>query len=215
MIFRQWLTLNPEQIPMSMPLSERIEEYIQPGIKVLDIGCGCGRFYEFFASRGCVYYGIDINSSAIGIARKSHKKRCEFQVCNAEKTGFPGEFFDILVAQGTLACMDLEGRKKSIDEIKRIGKEGSILHLTELDLISDDTFYQAQKQKTGEYGTVTARADGSILDYATHHFSRKELLELLGEDLEILVEEHPLLTTRNGNQYPSHRMIVRKGRSRV
>ncbi len=211
MIFQPWLSLAPEQIPANLPLSEKIEEYIRPGAKVLDIGCGYGRLSDFFVSRGCRYYGIDVNSSAIEAARKEFPGNGgEFLVGNVEKTYFPPRFFDLLVAQGTLACMNLEGRIKASTEMKRICQEGSILHITELDLLGDEAFYLAQQQKTGEYGTVTIRPDGSGFGYTTHHFSRRELVELLGYAWKILVEEHPVLTTKNGNNYPSHRLIMRK-----
>lgn len=220
MIFQPWLSLAPEQIPANLPLSEKIDGYIRPGAKVLDIGCGYGRLSDFFVSRGCRYYGIDVNSSAIEAARRNavakrefHRNYSEFLVGDVEKTYFPPRFFDVLVAQGTLACMDLDGRTRANAEMKRICKEGSILHITELDLLSDEAFYRAQQQKTGEYGTVTMRLDGSGFGYTTHHFSRRELVELLGCGWEILLEEHPVLTTKNGNQYPSHRLIMRKGRS--
>ncbi len=211
MIYQEWFNLSPEEIPANLPLSERIENYIRPNDRVLDIGCGDGRLYGFFASKGCFYYGIDVNRSAIEAAqRRFHKDGNTFLATTAEDTGLLSASFEILIAQGILACMDLEGRTKAVEEMRRVAKVGAILHITELNLLNDKPYYQAQRQKTKEYGTVMERPDGTTFGYTTHHFSRGELGGLLGRDWKILVEEYPLLTTRNGNQYPAQRLIVQK-----
>lgn len=209
MIFKQWLDLKPESIPVNMPLSQKIENYIEPEAKILDVGCASGRLYDFFKSRKCRYYGIDVNESAIQEAKKRYGTET-FQVNDAEKMNFSNSFFDIVIAQGTFACMDLNGRINTLREVTRVAKNNAILHITELNLLDDGPYYETQQRKTGEYGTVVERQDGSSIGYTTHHFSPQELRDLLYPDWDIAIEEHLLVNTRNGNLYPSHRIIAQR-----
>jgi len=48
-----------------------IDKYLQPGMKVLDIGCGVGTISLYIAKKGNEVLGIDISEKAINAAQKS------------------------------------------------------------------------------------------------------------------------------------------------
>src|SRR5574344_1831837 len=47
-------------------------EYLEEGDNVLDLGCGNGRFYKEFVSRGAEYWGADFSEKILSIAEQNH-----------------------------------------------------------------------------------------------------------------------------------------------
>lgn len=45
---------------------------LQPGMRVLDVGCGNGALAALFLARGCHVVGIDLSNGGIEIAREAH-----------------------------------------------------------------------------------------------------------------------------------------------
>lgn len=78
---------------------------LEPGVRILDIGCGNGFYAGWFASYGCSVVGIDESESSIGTARRSYK-RARFEV-DAIDTGLlerlGEEPFDVVISTGALA----------------------------------------------------------------------------------------------------------------
>ncbi|HEY6192871.1 MAG TPA: class I SAM-dependent methyltransferase [Bacteroidota bacterium] len=103
-------------------------EYIQPltGKRVLDIGVGTGEQSLFFASKGAEVHGIEVSkglvdfadAKAIELGLKGH---CFFYQRPIERSEFPDEFFDLVVAREVLHHVELE---KALPEILRILKPG-------------------------------------------------------------------------------------------
>lgn len=51
-------------------ISEKvIELFVKPGQRVLDVGCGYGRFYQTFKKAGAIYHGVDFSEEMIKLAR--------------------------------------------------------------------------------------------------------------------------------------------------
>jgi ubiquinone/menaquinone biosynthesis C-methylase UbiE len=51
---------------------EDLKKYIIQGEKVLDLGCGNGRLYEFFSGRNIDYTGVDFSENLIRIAKEKY-----------------------------------------------------------------------------------------------------------------------------------------------
>ncbi len=202
--------MAPQCIPTNMPISDNLFELVKSEDKVLDVGCGVGRLCADFLKRNCQYYGVDINESAIEEAKKIYPS-ATFSVQNTTKLSFTDSFFDVVVCQGVLACMDFSDRMSAANQIHRITKSGGILHVTELDRSSDEKYYADESKITGELGTVARRQDRTMIGYHTHHFLFSELKQLFPEsNWEVIREEHPSILTKNKREYPSHRLIYRK-----
>ena len=60
---------------------------VDPGTRVLDVGCGIGRWSRFLAARGAVVFGVDLSSTMIGEAGRRAavervSSRCRFAVAD-------------------------------------------------------------------------------------------------------------------------------------
>ena len=106
---------------------------IKAGDKVLDVCCGTGDQAFYYAEKGALAYGIDIDPKMINTAendkrRKNH--RVSFQVADATKLPFEDEFFDYVSISFGLHEKERTVRDKIISEMKRVvKKEGSIIFI--------------------------------------------------------------------------------------
>ena len=94
---------------------------LQPKEKVLDYGCGLGRFFDYISQRS-EYYGIDISEGMIKVCKQKyplHEDR--FMVAEGENLPFEDGFFDKVVCVGVFdACY----QEAALMEMLRIVKDG-------------------------------------------------------------------------------------------
>jgi len=104
------------------PLAEKLIAHygLQPGHKVLDIGCGKGFLvYDFMqALPGLEVAGVDISEYAIANARDEVKPFVK--VSNATELPFPDRTFDLVVSINTLHNLYIYHLKKALQEIERV-----------------------------------------------------------------------------------------------
>lgn len=104
------------------------DKYLIGGDKVLDLGCGNGRFYPIFKSKGVDYLGIDTSSKLIEIAKATYPE-ARFEVSSIEL--MPNKSFDKVFSIAILHHIPShEFRLKFLKEIKRTLKNNGNLILT-------------------------------------------------------------------------------------
>ena len=75
------------------------------GLRVLEIGCGCGSEAERFARAGARYTGIDLTDMAIRLSRKRFqlaRLKGTFLQGDAEDLPFPDDSFEVVYSHGVL-----------------------------------------------------------------------------------------------------------------
>src|SRR5215472_2145083 len=76
------------------------------GKRVLDLGCGDGRFALGVAQHASVVEGLDPDAAAIAAARRNARKsgvrNVRFSVGAAQQLPFPDEAFDVVILSWTL-----------------------------------------------------------------------------------------------------------------
>lgn len=65
---------------------------LQPGMRVLDVGCGPGRHSHELARRGIEAHGIDISQRFVDLARASAPEGASFERLDARQLAFAAEF---------------------------------------------------------------------------------------------------------------------------
>ncbi|MCD8052535.1 MAG: methyltransferase domain-containing protein [Lachnospiraceae bacterium] len=72
------------------------------GLRILDVGCGCGFFGIILARQGHRVTGIDLTPSMVERGREMAREfacEVEFAVMDAEKPDFPEESFDVVLSR--------------------------------------------------------------------------------------------------------------------
>ena len=111
-------------VPSEQPLSwheklvaSRIS--IHPGLRVLDVACGTGRWLGELQDRGAEVAGIDISSRAISIARENLPE-ARLEVSVAEELPFRSDEFDLVTCLGSLE--HFVDQRKCLQEMTRVSK---------------------------------------------------------------------------------------------
>lgn len=83
---------------------------LEPGMRVLDVGCGPGRHAYAFARRGIAVHGIDISQRFIDLAQASAPSGATFERADARTLAYDGTFDAVIsLCQGAFGLAALPG----------------------------------------------------------------------------------------------------------
>lgn len=141
------------------PIAERMAAHygLEPGMRVLDVGCGKGfLLYEFTqVVPGLEVAGIDI--SAYGIENAKPEVRSSLIVGDAKKLPFDDKSFDFVLSLGTLHNFSLENLWSAVSEIERVGRGGKYIMVES---------YRNQREKANLlYWQLTCKSFYSVEDW--------------------------------------------------
>jgi ubiquinone/menaquinone biosynthesis C-methylase UbiE len=101
------------------------------GRRVLDLGCGRGRWSAAFASRGARVTGVDWSSEALEHARR-RVPTAEFRAMPITSLEFPAASFDVVNSVTVIQHLPYEEHEKVLGEAARVLAPGGLLFLLEL-----------------------------------------------------------------------------------
>lgn len=165
-----------------------LDEYIVPGEKVLDLGCGNGRLHKIFKDRQIDYIGVDGSDELIRIAKENYP-HLHFQTADALALPFPDNYFDKVYSIRVLHHFpSQEFRSQFLKEAKRVLKPGGILILTvwnvwgcqdrkNLFRLIKSSFSKIIGASKLDFGDVFIPWGNEALRYY-HFFTKKELRSL-------------------------------------
>jgi len=106
-----------------------LKNLVKENQKVLDIGCGNGRFSELF-SDSVKYIGVDISEKMLAIAKERYPRR-KFILFDGLNLPFADESFDLVICIAVFHHLPSEElRQVFLKEIKRVLKKEGKLVLT-------------------------------------------------------------------------------------
>ena len=213
MTYKEWEQSSGNKVIASSPFSEKVFDFIPKEGRVLDLGCGDGRLSKIIKAHGFETYGMDINPAAINLAKaKPDYVGIVFSIQDAKSTTYEDDFFDAVIEQAVLACVEKSSRFAVLTEVYRILKPGGVLSIAEFGFKEDlHERYRGDALASGEYGTVVVKSDDGMKPFRSHHFRVEELDALIHDTgFEIIQSAHPNFITRSGNEHPGHQYIVRK-----
>jgi 2-polyprenyl-3-methyl-5-hydroxy-6-metoxy-1,4-benzoquinol methylase len=212
MAYEEWENIGKD-VPSTSGYSDQLANYLLPSKVVLDVGCGYGRISGLIKSKGCLVFGIDINPDAIQLAQNDPELAgIEYSVQDATTTNFQNEFFDVIVEQAVLACMDRKSRIDMLAEMHRILKPEGIISVSEFGIKpGDDNRYKNDFLMTNEFGTVVVWDDHGQERFRSHNFTAEELSKLLADaGFKIISYENRDFLTVNGHLHPGHMYICQR-----
>ncbi len=109
---------------------------LSAGSRILDIGCGVGRWSFQLANRGMNVIGVDISSEMIKVAKeRARKKKIDnvgFLVSKAHEINFPASSFDGVLAITVLQhILDEKQRYAAVDKMVKATKKGGKFFILE------------------------------------------------------------------------------------
>ena len=100
----------------------------QPGMRVLDIGCGTGSHLKLYHDAGCQVSGIDLSGAMLEVARQKLGPESDLRLADATSLPYKDEEFDIIIMSTVIHEMHEIVRHAVINESKRVLKaDGRLL----------------------------------------------------------------------------------------
>ena len=112
---------------------------VNPGQRVLDVGCGTGYFARLLARavgpEGLVV-GVDASEDMITHARRvaRHRTNCQFLLGTAESLNFPPEHFDVVVTSLFMHHLPADLQPVALREMLRVLRPGGTLLVADAQL---------------------------------------------------------------------------------
>ncbi len=104
---------------------------LQPGMRVLDLGCGPGLYAERFSKAGCLVTGLDLSEGSLTYAREHAKEQgldIEYRCMNFLEMDYSDTFDAALQIYGEVNTFSDEARQKLFSLIhKALKKKGKFI----------------------------------------------------------------------------------------
>jgi len=161
--------------------------YAENGDKILDLGCGNGRFVELFKNKGVKYIGIDVSEKLIEIARKKYPEE-KFQVFDGLKIPSEDNYFDKIFCIAVLHHIPGEElRRQFLEEARRVLKPGGKIILSAWYLWRHSAYWNLLLKFTWRKLIGKSQLDfldilkpwGKISERYFHNFRKGELKNLI------------------------------------
>ena len=132
--------------------------HLQPGMSVLELGCGTGYFTRELARSGADIIAIDVSPELLETARVNcFAPNVRYELQNAYELRYPDAEFDSVVGSSVLHHLEIEA---ALREIYRVLKADGTIYFTEPNMLNPQIAIQKNvpwvKRKLGDSPDETA-----------------------------------------------------------
>ncbi len=167
-----------------------IEKYLKPGMKIIEIGAGTGRYSHYFARNGYRVDAVELMERNIEIFKQNTKSSENITIIQGDAvhlSGIDSEGYDITLLLGPMYHLYTEeDQKAAMSEAIRVTKKGGIVFAAYCN--NDMTAYQFGFRrgafKSGDYD--------KLIDFETFKLfsTPKEIFALYRkEDVDVLMKD--------------------------
>lgn len=112
--------------PLNAPLRQlALQKFpTEPGMHVLDVGCGTGAHLAAFADTGASCWGIDLSPGMLAVAEERLPETVDLRRGDATDLPFDAGFFDMVFTSLFLHELDAQTRSGVLDEMARVTAPG-------------------------------------------------------------------------------------------
>ena len=155
---------------------------LQPGMRVLDVGCGPGRHAHALARRGIVVHGVDISPRFIEIAHEDAPPHATFGVADARHLRFADEFDAVIsLCQGGFGLVGeddpavLDGMARAVKRSGRVALSAFSSYFAVRYLEESDDFDADTGENTEHTVLKSESAEEKPFELRTSCFTPREL----------------------------------------
>ena len=175
------------------------DKYIQKDVKLLEAGCGLGKWMNYFHTRGYDITGIDYSQVAVDELKKYNS---DFKVELGDITNIPfkDETFDVYLSFGVLEHLEQDSDlHKAISEIHRVLKKSGIAIITIPYLNFANLKYALNNHKHFRHREKNFFEYNYTIREFLKHFDKKKF-----EVMELVPENVPLILKRKKKYLAEH-----------
>jgi SAM-dependent methyltransferase len=170
--FGRRYVLDPVMLPRALARSPR---------KVLDVGCGEGRFCRMLKPHGIEVVGVDPTPALIAAARARDPKGV-YLLAPAERLPLPDHSFDLVVSY--LSLIDISDIDSAISEMARVLKPGGVLLIANLNSFNTAVVGQGWIKDRG----------GRRLHYPIDHYLEERTMWIEYRGIRVVNHHRPMST---------------------
>jgi len=135
-----------------------LSRHLQPGMRVLELGCGTGYFTRELARSGADIVAIDVSPELLQIAKANcSMPNVRYEIQNAYELSYPDRVFNSVVGSSVLHHLEID---EALREIYRVLKPGGTIYFTEPNMLNPQIAIQKNvpwvKRKLGDSPDETA-----------------------------------------------------------
>ena len=135
-----------------------LSSHLEPGMRVLELGCGTGYFTRELARSGAEIVAIDVSPELLEIASVNClMSNVRYEIQNACALSYPDAVFDSVVGSSVLHHLEI---REALRETYRVLKPGGTIYFTEPNMLNPQIAIQKNipwvKRKLGDSPDETA-----------------------------------------------------------
>ena len=177
---------------------ERLRQWLSPGSRILDVGCGYGRALGLLYE--CGYHnlvGCDLAPAMIAMARERFPSITFAELPSPPHLPLADASVDATLLFAVLTCVPTnQGQRAMVEEIGRVLRPGGLFYISDLWLQTDERNkerYIRDEPKYGTYGVFDLPEGVAV----RHHDPR--WIETLTLNFDALALDHINIQTMNGH----------------
>lgn len=161
---------------------EFAKNYLKPGMRVLDHGCGKGRHSLYLAEEGMEVHALDIADTALEALKSRVENNQLFEKIKVVRGDikdlpFPDDYFDAVISTNVINHGKWSDIKQYFKEIERVLKSGGYVHIVCIS-VEFLPFVESKKMEEIEPNTyIGFKAPDS--DVPHHLLTKSEVEEVL------------------------------------